>query len=251
MRYEIKSFLYKLVLPVVAFYGGARDALAVESCPPGVICIPPIIKATTTDELIRNIVNFLIPFAGSILVVIILVGAFQIMTSSGNPENIKKGRSTIVWALIGFAVILLAGGLGSIVAGILGETFGGTSVATSTVNTPGGVIGVIDKIAFWMFNILMALGTVFILFSAFLFLTSGGDTEKVSTARRALVYAIVALVIGVLAGGAKFLVMDALFVSTCPDVTGYPCRESCLLANEVEDECCDALAICPPGPIAL
>lgn len=166
------------------------------------------LKAQSVTKLIASIVQFLKMVAGSILVVIILFGAFQIMTSSGNPENIKKGRNTIVWALIGFAIILLASGLGAVIAGILGgtvETLEGTDTATTT-----DVIGVINTVAAWMYGVLMALGVVFVLYSAFLFLTSGGNQEKVGGARRALVYAIVALAIGVLAWGAESLVTNLL-----------------------------------------
>jgi hypothetical protein len=171
------------------------------------------LNVESVPNLIGLIVDFLKMAAGSILVVIILFGAFQIMTSSGNPENLKKGRNTIVWALIGFGIILLASGLGAIIANILGgtvETLPGTKDTATTTD----VIGIIDTIAGWMFGILMALGTVFVLYSAFLFLISGGDAQKVSTAKRALIYAVVALIIGVLAGGAKFLVTNALDIES-------------------------------------
>jgi hypothetical protein len=69
-----------------------------------------------------------------------------------------------------------------------------------------------------MYGILMALGTVFILLSAFFFLTSGGNADRVGTARRTLIYAIVALVIAVLAGSAKFLVANLMDVEL-PDTT--------------------------------
>ncbi len=193
----------------------------------------------TITEVIEAVVKFLIAAAGAILVVIILFGAFQIMTAAGNPENIKKGRNTIVWALLGFAIILVASGLGSIIANILEVEVGtlddGASIATSTVDTPEGVIGVIDTIARWMYGILMILGVVFILYSAFLFMTSSGNQEKVSTARRALIYAIVALVIGVLAWGAESLVMNLLQASTSnPEET-----EAQLDPNQCLQDCMD------------
>jgi hypothetical protein len=48
-------------------------------------------------------------------------------------------------------------------------------------------------------NILFILVVGLILWAAFLFLTSGGDEKKIATARTILVYAVVAIVLGLLA----------------------------------------------------
>ena len=70
------------------------------------------------------------------------------------------------------------------------------------------LIKTINKLAIWMFSILMALGVVFILWAAFQYLTSQGDTERVKAAKQFLVYAIVAMVVGVLAGSVSVLVQQ-------------------------------------------
>ena len=73
-----------------------------------------------------------------------------------------------------------------------------------------GFLDVINKIAKWMYNLLLALGVVFVLYAAFLYLLSQGSDDKITTAKRVLIYAIVALVIAVLAGGVSSIVKDAL-----------------------------------------
>ncbi|MEK7115189.1 MAG: pilin [Patescibacteria group bacterium] len=47
-------------------------------------------------------------FAGAIAVLMIVVGAYQILFSAGDPKEWQKGRQTIIWAMIGFAIVLLA-----------------------------------------------------------------------------------------------------------------------------------------------
>ena len=47
-------------------------------------------------------------FAGAIAVLMIIVGAYQILFSAGDPKEWQKGRQTIIWAMIGFAIVLLA-----------------------------------------------------------------------------------------------------------------------------------------------
>jgi len=53
-------------------------------------------------------------------VIMVLVGAFQLMTSAGEPEKVSQGRKTILYAAIGFAIALLAGGAVNIIKSIIG-----------------------------------------------------------------------------------------------------------------------------------
>ncbi len=47
-------------------------------------------------------------FAGSIAVLMIVVGAYQILFSAGDPKGWEAGKKTIIYAVIGFAIVLLA-----------------------------------------------------------------------------------------------------------------------------------------------
>lgn len=78
------------------------------------------IKATTTEELINNILQFIWEIALVATPVMIVIGAFIITTSAGNPEQVKTGKNTIVWALAGFALILLSKGLFALIQEIIG-----------------------------------------------------------------------------------------------------------------------------------
>jgi len=236
-KLRMKKVLQRTLYPVALLLLGARKVFAAD-CPSGTFCFSSFLKEDTVEGLIGSMVSWLTLAAGSVLVIAILVGAFMIMTSGGNTEQVTKGRKAITWALIGFAVILLAGGLGNIIAGFLGGTVDTTNVASSTIDTPEGVVVAIDQIAKWMFNVLMALGTVFVLYSAFLYMISAGDQEKINRAKNALIYAIAALVIGVLAGGADMLIKDALDVpeNTSACSVGSWKNEACQGTYKDEDE---------------
>ena len=53
--------------------------------------------------------------AAPLSVIMVLVGAFQLTTSAGNPEKVSQGRKTIMYAAIGLVVALIAGGIVSII----------------------------------------------------------------------------------------------------------------------------------------
>lgn len=63
------------------------------------------------------------------------------------------------------------------------------------------IIAILNTIGNWMFGILIAVAAVYILLAAFKFLSGGGDEKKVTEARKALQYALVAVVVGALTKG--------------------------------------------------
>lgn len=58
--------------------------------------------------LLDNIFNIALALGGGIAVIFLLVGAFWYFTAFGNEEKANKGKTTIMWAIIGIAVILLS-----------------------------------------------------------------------------------------------------------------------------------------------
>ena len=68
----------------------------------------------------------------------------------------------------------------------------------------------INTIINWAFAILLIGAVLVIIYAAFLFLTAGGDADKVKTARSYIVYALVAIVVGFLAKAIVSLVGNML-----------------------------------------
>jgi len=74
----------------------------------------------TFDEMLNRILSWLWPLAGTITVLMILIGAYYMILSGGNPEKIATGRKVIVYALIGFAIVTLSTGIVALIKMILG-----------------------------------------------------------------------------------------------------------------------------------
>src|SRR3989344_3073062 len=54
----------------------------------------------------------------------------------------------------------------------------------------GSLLGIVCSVLDWVFYLSLPVGLIAILYAAFLFLTSGGDRNKVSSARAALIAAV-------------------------------------------------------------
>lgn len=72
------------------------------------------------------------------------------------------------------------------------------------------VIRILERFLSWMFTIFLIIAAIFIILAAFNYLTAGGDDEKIKTAKKQFIYAIVAIVIALIATGVRFVVEQLL-----------------------------------------
>ena len=59
-------------------------------------------------EIVQSILNWIFGIIGIVAVVMIIIGGFNMMISSGDPGKVKKGKDTILYGIIGLVVALLA-----------------------------------------------------------------------------------------------------------------------------------------------
>lgn len=96
---------------------------------PGGICDPA--------KLIGGIIKAALGIVGSIALLMFLYGGFLWLTSAGNEQKITKGKSVIVWAVIGLAVIFLSY---AAVGFVIGALTGGSPTSTSSTETIGSCV---------------------------------------------------------------------------------------------------------------
>jgi len=77
-------------------------------------------KIGTIEELLEAIINFVYAMSFPIVTGVVLYAAFVMMTSSGKPEKFQQGITIIIYAAIGFVVVLLSKGVVFIIRSIFG-----------------------------------------------------------------------------------------------------------------------------------
>ncbi len=75
---------------------------------------------TSLADLLERIFEYLFKIAVPITAIMVLIGAFQLMFAGGNEEKVKTGKKTILYAVVGFAIVLLADGITAVMKEILG-----------------------------------------------------------------------------------------------------------------------------------
>lgn len=78
----------------------------------------PDVKADATT--IETVVNILFYLAGALSIIFIIIGGLMYIFSAGNPDTAKKARTTIIYALVGLAVTVLAYLIVTVVLGLVG-----------------------------------------------------------------------------------------------------------------------------------
>jgi len=71
-------------------------------------------------------------------------------------------------------------------------------------------LGILNNATGWLFSIFLVLSVIFMIFTAFAYLTSGGEPEKVRSATRRLIFVLVALVVAYLSTSVPYLIQDLL-----------------------------------------
>ncbi len=94
------KFLPTIISLTVLGLSVAEPTLAVSlSDPLGGVSVPVIIG---------RVVKGVLGISGSLALIMFIYGGIIWLTSGGSPERIKKGKNTLIWAVIGMAIIFSA-----------------------------------------------------------------------------------------------------------------------------------------------
>jgi hypothetical protein len=125
-----------LVLNIFAFSPLSTQALGVCGSnnlllpdPRTHICVPPVERRNAAD-IITRIINYLLLFAAMIAILFIILGGYKYITSQGNAESAKNGRATVLNAVIGLAIIILA----YVIVSVVNNTLAGDATTAIITN---------------------------------------------------------------------------------------------------------------------
>lgn len=74
---------------------------------------------TSIPELIGTVITALLGIVGSLSLIMFIYGGFLWIMSGGNEDNVKKGKETLKWAIMGIVVVFASYGILNFVLDIL------------------------------------------------------------------------------------------------------------------------------------
>jgi len=108
--------IIKKILPILILVSLPIGAWAIEFQNP--------LDYDTFGELVDKLITFIFNIAVVICPLMIIIGAFYILTAGDDPKRVETGKNIITYTLIGLAVILLARGLIAMIEQVIGVRIG-------------------------------------------------------------------------------------------------------------------------------
>lgn len=143
--------------------------------------IPKVAADATT---LASVLTWVYMIMGILAVVFIIVGGIRYALSGGEADGVKRAKNTITYAIVGLVLVILAYTITQfVVMTVDGSSWEG--LRDSVINTLIYAVGIIS--------------TIMIIISGIRYVTSGGEAAKVAGAKNGILYAVVGLVVAILA----------------------------------------------------
>lgn len=150
--------------------------------------------ATFVWTIVLNVIFDLTLAIGYIAMVMMVYGGYLYIMSQGDPSKMAKGKKTLVTAVTGVVLGLAASVLVNTVIQILGiDRSAGFNQGTNWTKER------VTDIFNYAYSMAGIVAVIFIIKSGIDYMISVGDPAKTSKATRSLIYAVVGLVIVILA----------------------------------------------------
>ena len=139
---------------------------------------------------LTNLLTLAYTVAGILVVGMIAFSGIKYMLSNGNPGKVAEATQSLIWSIAGLAVILLA-----------------SVIISFVVTNITALAGNAMKQVFFFAGI---IAVIMIVFAGLRYITSSGDSGRSRAATQTLIYAIVGLVVCILASVIVSFVMSLL-----------------------------------------
>ena len=74
----------------------------------------------TIFEILNRVIGYMIKIGAPIVALMVIYGGFLILTAGDKPEQVTNGKNTILYAAIGYAIIICSWGIIYIIGEVLG-----------------------------------------------------------------------------------------------------------------------------------
>ena len=123
----------------------------------------------------------------------IVIQGMRYALSRGNPEKVAQAKNGIIYSLVGVVISVTSWSMVQFVLGKLVIPPSGQADPGDLSNLMGSIIGVIIFIT-------GVISTIIVIIGGYNYIFSGGDSNKVSSARSTIIYALIGLIVAVAAG---------------------------------------------------
>lgn len=208
------AFLFFVAAPVTAVTLPTQASAANSACEGGFLGIPPWYRGLTEGSdctimspkdlatskgvseqdalttfiwtVVLNGIQIALTLGSYLAIFFIIYGGFLFMTGGSNPSQVEKGRKAVLNAIVGLVILLGAIAITNFIFSLIG------SVDTKAANADTLLLANALNLVYFIAG---TISVIVIIIGGIMFATSAGDAGKVTRSKNMLTYAIVGLVI--------------------------------------------------------
>lgn len=159
----------------------------------------PSTNTQSFSGLICNVTNlFTQQLLPPLAVLMMLVVGFFFLVSGGDPGRANTAKKAFFFVLIGTALLVLAPGI----VALLSNLFGGFSIAPLSCQgsvAADVIVNALVKLVNWFSWFIAITSVVMGLYAGYLYMTAGGNAQRVVQASRVLSFTIIGVAVAVVA----------------------------------------------------
>ncbi len=126
-------FCTNVTVPVVFAQGAGGPGGTFNTSPAGGGIKNPLEgSASSITDVLKKVINFMLGLVGTIALIALITAGARMIFGFVDEDQVKKAKTTILWAVIGLAVVILSYAIINIVTG---EILGGGSGAGTPYDT--------------------------------------------------------------------------------------------------------------------
>jgi len=166
--------------------------------------ISNFVTSSSFEDLVNRIAGWIFTIAIPLAVITIIWSGVLFMTAAGDETKVTTARKALTWSIVGLAIAIIGKGFTTLIQDILSPVGGGANLTSS------GVVTVLNNLANWVFALAIVLAVIMIIWAGVLFMASSGSEEKITKARKALIWSLVGVAIAIASKGIVYLVQNFL-----------------------------------------
>lgn len=140
---------------------------------------------------IETAFGFMLQLAAALSLVYVIIGAIKFSTSGGDTSAVASGRRTIIFAMVGLVISVIALTITSFIQ----------SAAARAANEPNnpffGSNGIITILIRQLTFAVGVASVIMIIIGAIRYITSAGQPQSAQAARNTIIYAVIGIVVAV------------------------------------------------------
>lgn len=152
---------------------------------------------TFATRIIMNIIEMILQLVGYSAVVMLIIGGFRYIVSSGESGSMSNAKKTILNSIIGLVISIFSVAIVNVVSGVFFATsdtsnIGGTQVGIPRVEADSTALkNALNTVYTWA----GIVAVLVIVIAGYFFVLSRGDSNQTARARNAIISAAIGLVV--------------------------------------------------------